>query len=324
MCQCNDGVLVSVVIPLYNKAPYIKRAIDSVLNQTVQNFEIIIVGGRSTDGGEEIVQTYTDSRIKLVMEIGKGVSAARNQGINSSNGSLVAFLDADDFWPTNYIEGILNLKSLYPNAGLYATGFKLVSASGEKSVCYSCLPEGYCGIIPSYFQAIVYEGRDLLATSSITIPKTTFKNVGLFNEFSSYNEDSELVGRIALTYSIAIDTRIVVSYTIDCENSLSKNPPSQYKHPFIVVIEQIPDVELVCRDDYKYIILYLDKLYFSSAMINLWTYDDELYHYHISKVKMRKLSLSRLGMTVISKIPIGVRKSDIFKYTIYYLKRFVC
>ena len=81
---------VSVIIPLYNKAPYIRRALDSVLAQTVQDFEIVVVGGKSNDGGEDIVREYTDTRIRFIEEKGKGVSAARNQGVDAGGVSGIS------------------------------------------------------------------------------------------------------------------------------------------------------------------------------------------------------------------------------------------
>ena len=101
---------VSVVIPLYNKAPYIDRALRSVLAQTFQDFEVIIVDDGSTDGGAKIVKSTTDKRIKLIQQKNSGVSAARNRGIQESKSKLIAFLDADDEWKSRFLEVILRLR----------------------------------------------------------------------------------------------------------------------------------------------------------------------------------------------------------------------
>ena len=90
--------MISVVIPLYNKEKYIKRAIESVLNQTFQKFEIIVVNDGSTDKSAEIVQNIKDPRIRLINQKNAGVSAARNRGIQEAKYEYIAFLDADDFW----------------------------------------------------------------------------------------------------------------------------------------------------------------------------------------------------------------------------------
>ena len=95
---------LSVVIPLYNKAPYIERAIRSVLAQTFQDFEIIVVDDGSTDNGAEIIKNYDDSRIRLIRQKNQGPGVARNVGLQMASGSYVSFLDADDEWLPSFIE----------------------------------------------------------------------------------------------------------------------------------------------------------------------------------------------------------------------------
>ncbi len=90
--------LISVVIPLYNKEPYIKRAIDSILAQKIQDYEIIVIDDGSTDKSAEVVKSFPDPRIRLIQQENAGVSAARNRGIEEAKAELIAFLDADDEW----------------------------------------------------------------------------------------------------------------------------------------------------------------------------------------------------------------------------------
>lgn len=95
---------VSVVIPLYNKGKYIGRAMSSVLMQTRQPFEIIVVDDGSTDDGPEKVQAFSDQRIRLFRQENKGPGAARNAGLARAKGKYVAFLDADDEWLPSFLE----------------------------------------------------------------------------------------------------------------------------------------------------------------------------------------------------------------------------
>ncbi|MEK5585137.1 glycosyltransferase family 2 protein [Paenibacillus sp. FSL P2-0536] len=99
--------LVSVITPAYNSEKYIKECMESLINQTYQNWEMIIVNDNSTDNTKDIVEEYIkkDPRIKLYNEqVNSGAAAARNKAINESKGRFIAFLDSDDTWKFNKLE----------------------------------------------------------------------------------------------------------------------------------------------------------------------------------------------------------------------------
>ena len=98
---------ISVIIPLFNKAQYVTRAIDSVFAQTYQDFEIVVVDDGSTDGGPELVQKYRDPRLRLVRQPNQGPGAARNCGIQETTAPYLAFLDADDEWLPDFLSRYL-------------------------------------------------------------------------------------------------------------------------------------------------------------------------------------------------------------------------
>jgi glycosyltransferase involved in cell wall biosynthesis len=101
--------LVSVIIPVYNAAKYLRDTINSVLDQTYNNFELILVNDGSTDDSERVIFEYIDPRIKYLKKLNGGVSTARNMGIQNANGTYIAFLDADDVWLPNNLEKKVNL-----------------------------------------------------------------------------------------------------------------------------------------------------------------------------------------------------------------------
>ena len=116
----------SVVIPVYNKGPHIHRSISSVLNQTFQDFELILVNDASTDNSQEEIEKFKDKRISLYHreEPGPGGYAARNRGIEKAKGEWIAFLDADDEWYPNHLEKMHELAQKYPEVYFISCGWE--------------------------------------------------------------------------------------------------------------------------------------------------------------------------------------------------------
>ena len=111
----------SVVIPLYNKEKYVEQTLKSVVGQTYQNFEVVIVNDCSTDNSVDVVKDIDDHRIKIIEHSeNKGLSASRNTGINAATYPYIAFLDADDYWDSTYLETILSLIKEYPDESVFA------------------------------------------------------------------------------------------------------------------------------------------------------------------------------------------------------------
>ncbi len=116
----------SVVIPLYNKSQYINRALNSVLFQSIQDFEIVVIDDGSVDGGGDLVRKYADQRIRLIRQENQGASAARNNGYRVTRSEFVAFLDADDEWKPGFLEKIKELVEKFPNCGAFGTSFEII------------------------------------------------------------------------------------------------------------------------------------------------------------------------------------------------------
>src|ERR1035437_2795157 len=127
--------MFSIIIPLYNKAKYIQKAIHSILSQTFQEYEIIIVNDGSTDNSLEVISSCQLSTVnyQLINQENKGVSTARNIGVKAAKSDYIAFLDADDWWEPTYLEEIKRLIEEYPEAGIYGSGYYLVK-NGNKRI----------------------------------------------------------------------------------------------------------------------------------------------------------------------------------------------
>ena len=117
-----EEMKISVIIPVYNTAEYLPRCLDSVLQNTYQNLEIICVNDGSTDDSAAVLKRYaeSDSRIIVVNKINEGVSAARNIGLDIATGSFVAFIDSDDWVHSKYFEVMMHFQIKF-NADIVAS-----------------------------------------------------------------------------------------------------------------------------------------------------------------------------------------------------------
>jgi len=220
-------VLISVVVPLYNKASFIKRTLDSVLNQTYQPLEIIVVDDGSTDGGGEIVASLANPLVRLIRQDNAGVSAARNRGIQEARGEFIAFLDADDEWRPKYLETICELLLNYPDAGLFATAYIYYSKTQQKKIVNRNYPRMSTIFDKNPFKC--YFGDPLFFTSSVVIPKKIFEELGGFPVGIKLSEDIETWLKIGLFSKIAYSPKVMVNYRRDtgintCDTEINDNP----------------------------------------------------------------------------------------------------
>jgi len=226
---------LSVIIPLYNKENEIKRSIYSVLNQTIQDFEIIIVDDNSSDGGLAIVKSFHDPRISCIEQEHRGVSSTRNHGVNLASGDFIAFLDADDEWMPLHLETILRLIKTFPEAGMFATASKITSEEGKPrwTIYKNIPPPPWEGLMPDYFRSGSL-GEDPVNASTVVIPKKIFHEMGGFPEGYWYGEDTDLFGRIALKYPVAFSWEFGALYHVEASNRSSERKiPVDYEEPFV-------------------------------------------------------------------------------------------
>jgi len=177
---------VSVIIPTYNRAKLLPRAVNSVLNQTFKDFELIIVDDASTDNTEEVVRRYKDHRIKYIRhKTNKGISISTNEGINKSKGQYIAFQDSDDEWLPEKLKKQMEIITCESNIGVVYTGYIRISPTKKD-------------YLPSK-EVIRKNGNlhhDLLRENFIAkpttlIPKKVLDEVGLFDENISQLVDWE-------------------------------------------------------------------------------------------------------------------------------------
>lgn len=219
--------MFSVVIPLYNKEQYIAKTIESVLLQTFQEYEIIVVDDGSTDNSTFEVKRYNDNRIRLIQQENAGVSAARNRGIEEANYDLIAFLDADDEWLPNHLRELMNLRINYPECEVFATGYKIVDSDGHVRFPVDTSVMGLAserGIILNYFDTAIKTAPPL-CSSAIAVKKTALNEVGGFPLGVKLGEDLLTWARLADKYKIAYSKNITAIYNFKAYTEMIDDEP---------------------------------------------------------------------------------------------------
>lgn len=196
-----------------------------------------MVNDGSTDKSADIVKSFSDARIRLINQKNRGVSVARNRGIDEAKAELIAFLDADDEWMPNYLETILRLREKYPDAGLYATSLKTefidnVLIDKDKKL-RKLIPDE--GLILNYFKVNLKDvsHKDIFYTSSVTVPKKIFSEIGGFQTGFWWGEDIDMWGRIALKYPFAYSSQACAIYYQNVVNSAAYRRKPVKGHPLL-------------------------------------------------------------------------------------------
>lgn len=196
--------MLSIVIPLYNKEFQIANTLKSVLGQSFQDFEIVIVDDGSTDNSVSEVKKIRDPRIRLISQNNAGVSAARNRGIQEARGEFIAFLDADDEWNPKYLETQVSLIHKYPECKVFATNYEFRDTEGNitPTVINNLDIHGQHGILDNYFE-VASVSHPPLWTSAVVVNKEAIMSIGRFPEGIKSGEDLLTWARLAIKYKIA-------------------------------------------------------------------------------------------------------------------------
>lgn len=218
--------MISVVIPLYNKEKQIAHTIQSVFNQTFQDFEVVIVDDGSTDESAAEVEKFCDSRIRLIHQENAGVAAARNRGIEEAKGDLIAFLDADDEWKPEYLATQYHLSQKYPDCNVFACNYEFRNIEGKVTpTIIRKLPfTGEDGILSNYFE-VASCSHPPLWTSSIVVKKQAIQAIGGFPVGIRSGEDLLTWARLAVNGQIAYSKKVEAIYDLGEGYVLTNLPP---------------------------------------------------------------------------------------------------
>ena len=191
--------MFSVIIPLYNKGNLVRRAIDSVLSQSLSDFEVIVVDDGSTDDSAYYVKGYADSRIRYYYKTNGGVSAARNYGIRQATGEWILFLDADDELAAGAMQTFASMIGQYPEVSICVGGIR--DSGPDIRQCVASSP---------YYR--MWQRRFYPCPRNMVIRRD---RVGMFDERQSFFEDEEFSLRVMKGQSVAYTNRCVAKYHQD-------------------------------------------------------------------------------------------------------------
>lgn len=290
--ELNIMMKFSVIVPLYNKVPYIRKALESIMFQTFKSWECIVVDDGSKDGSLNIVQEVKrqESRaecLQIISQPNAGVAAARNRGVAESHGEYICFLDADDWWEPTFLEEMDILIREYPGAGIYASNY-IYYKPGKTHVALN-LERGYIDYPKAY-----YEGSSMpVWTGATCMPRKVFEEMGGFPVGIKLGEDFLLWAKTALHYPVAFSEKPLAFYNNDVPASLraTRNLHAP-EHHMLFNLQPIEaeigcNVESVmCKDEWKEL---LDKLRVNGLM-EYWLSDE--YH-DIAAAELAKVDWSK-------------------------------
>ena len=199
---------------MYNKAPYVSKAIRSILKQSFTDYELVIVDDGSTDESAEIAKQTIEGHknCRLILQDNAGVSTARNNGVSVSHGDYLCFLDADDWWEPEYLARMDSFIGDYPDAGLYGANYLYVK-NGKVRIGVHSAKTGYI----NYCRVYADNGFMPIWTGAACVPRSVFDEMGGFSPELALGEDFILWLSISCKYKVAFLETPLASYNQDAD-----------------------------------------------------------------------------------------------------------
>lgn len=193
MVMSHNNPLVSIVIPAFNAAWCVRRAIDSAVAQSYRHMEVIVVDDGSTDETPRLLDDYENEIVRVIHQSNRGLSGARNTGIREARGEYVAFLDADDWWLPGKLDAQVKLLQDHPETGFCSVATRVEDDNGNPVNLWSC-PEWQ----GSFLETLFYQPAAVAGSGSgVMVRRTLFDKTGMFDEQLRSLEDIDMWMRFA-------------------------------------------------------------------------------------------------------------------------------
>ncbi len=233
LAQCKPG-LVSVIVPVYNRADLVGATLESILAQTYRNIEIIAVNDGSTDTSLEVLKAYADKypdKVKLIDQQNTGQVRARNNGIQHAQGEFIAFLDSDDTWAREKLE--LQIPLFTPKTGLVYCGINEVDQNNTIIRTVPC----EAGMRGSIYRKLLIKNR--MTGGSVVVSRTALESVGVFDESLQAAENWDLWIRTARNFKVNYLNKPLVNY-LKHSGNLSSNAERMSQAAWALLQKHLP------------------------------------------------------------------------------------
>ena len=230
---------VSIIMPAYNAKNTISASIESVIKQTYQKFELIIIDDGSTDNTYEyVLNSFSDLRIKIKKIKNSGVANARNTGIENSKGEFISFLDSDDIWDPNFLFECVRVFQMKKEIDFVYTFYKIFKNNINKSI--RGLQNRYKFVNNPFYRILIY---DYVPLSSSMVKRKVVDDIGLFNKRYFGTEDWDFFIRVINRYKIEFIS-LPLMYYREHDKGISKNISRQFKNVYKVVLNSLKSYKI--------------------------------------------------------------------------------
>jgi len=289
--------MFSVIIPYYNKSKYIQRSLDGVLNQTYQEFEIILVNDGSTDGGLQLISTTYSDKITIINQENQGVSAARNTGIKAARYSYIAFLDADDCWHNQFLEKIKEVIDAEKDIKIIGTHY---SRNKEFLAADSGVLDYFK--FENYFKSALK--NTYFSSSSTIITADFFKKNSGFNSDLKRGEDIDLWIRAVRSSGNAFYIKNTLVYYSDEDENQATNFKGNLQNTLVGTINEKYQDLLKASTDQNFNQFVSVYVYFN---LYPFYYDSESNLFAKAMLKKNEYQFFLLNLVYVLPLGVGTR-----------------